>query len=278
MKRHSFYYLILWVCFGLSGCVLAPSSHIEKSAKNFSPYEECPKFDYTPLQVIAVNNDLNRSFGSGFYIENPFGKHILITNAHVVQKRFNRYNKRVKVYDQNGKHASAKVIAIRHTSRISKVPDTKNAYKISKMADIAILEIDSIPQGFRITPLKLSRSKQEAFAYSKGLDFYDSVWEGCFGMAYKDKHLYLYSDNTKALYSFSGTPVLGKNREVLGMITTTGDILVKKKNTPLFVHKPEKGHILITSQPTYSYKLFAILTSTDEIRILLNETYRTNVF
>lgn len=271
-----FHLLILIVCLGFTGCSAHPVRNLTPIQVNNS-YGKCVEIDYKPIQVIALNDDLTKSVGSGFYIKNHIGKHLIITNAHVVQNGGHRYHRFVQVLDQNLRRANAKVVAVRHSTYFAKIKGSNN-FTLHKMADVAILEVEHLPNNFEYTPLALSNQKSHGIAYSKGLDYNDNMWEGCFGIAYEGENPHLISQGVTAAHSFSGTPVLNNKGEVLGMITAKGNILFKKKELPLFVKKHQSENIITSEEDENNARLFAMVTSFDEIRTLLHENYNKKIF
>jgi WD40 repeat protein len=97
--------------------------------------------------VVAILNDKNKIMGTGFVA----GENLILTCAHVVEQVTAGLNERVTIRFSNNSKADATV--------------DQQSFSPSYEKDVAILRVDSLPQG--ITPLPLGNA-----AGSAGHDFY----------------------------------------------------------------------------------------------------------
>ena len=136
--------------------------------------------------------------------------------------------------------------------------------------------MDKLPEGFAVTQLNLSNSTTNGFAFSQGINYMRQHWEGCFGLIHQNNQPYLYSEHSTAAESFSGTPVLNKQGHVIGIITSSGNLLKGYNNRKIQLYitaDEDKPVIISTVKHENSKMMFAMLTSTSEIQKLLKETY-----
>jgi len=243
----------------------------------YSNYAQCFSIDdYNPLQVSQTNENYEKSTGSAFYIGIIHGKHVFITNAHLVFESVpNHYFSYTNLIDKNGTSIRAHVVNVREERLFWSTPEG-DKYFAERIADIAILEVDKLPEGFAVTQLNLSNSTTDGFAFSQGINYMRQYWEGCFGLIHQNNQPYLYSEHSTAAESFSGTPVLNKQGHVIGIITSSGNLLKGYNNRKIQLYitaDEDKPVIISTVKHENSKMMFAMLTSTSEIQKLLKETY-----
>lgn len=268
---------IYMLIFVLAGCNSTLNPQNNKGHIVYSNYSQCTQVEgYKPLQVTQTNEYHEKSTGSAFYIGTINAKHIFITNAHLVFERNpQKYYSTAYIVDKNGLSIRAKVANIKEI-RLFKSSTQDNNYTAHKIADIAILEVDKLPKGFAVTLLNLSSSTTNGFAFSQGINYMRQHWKGCFGLIHQNNQPYLYSEHSTAVESFSGTPVLNQYGQVIGMITSSGQIFKGSSNRKIQLYITTgitKPVIISTMKHANSKMIFAMLTPTSEIQKLLKETY-----
>ena len=261
----------------LSGCGSTPA---EKTAEVYANFYDCQTFDYKPLQIKQTNSDHSQNIGSAFYIGDYFNKHIFVTNAHILQKDgpATSYHSEARIYDQNGKHIRVKVVATREVRAVRGQGPHKDTFLAQRIADLAILEAEALPDDFDVQIAKLP-SNQTVTAFADGVDYKNQRWNGCFDYAYQNTTPLMLGGKRRAVQSFSGTPAFDKDGVIIGVITASGHVVRNQKKVPLFVYKDTDDFTVITSKQTAdSQILFAILTPVHEVISFLNETYQTHIF
>lgn len=276
MKRLSTIFIIILITSCASTTIPKDNVHLV-----YSKYPQCSIIeDYNPLQVSQTNESHEKTIGSAFYIGVINGKHIFITNAHLVFERNpNKYFSYTNLIDKNRVSVRAHVVNVKE-ERLFWSSRKGDTYFSEKIADLAVLEVTDLPKGFATTKLNLSNSKENGVAFSTGINYSNQKWQGCFGLIHQRNHPYLYSENTTATESLSGSPVLDTQGQVIGIITSSGNLLngYKNRKTQLYITIEEGKAVIISKKKRQNSKmLFAILTPTIEIRNILKETYG-NVF
>ena len=166
--------------------------------------------------VVAILNDKNKIMGTGFVA----GENLILTCAHVVEQATAGLNERV-------------IIRFSDNSKTEAIVE-QSSFSPSYEKDVALLHVDSLPQG--IAPLPLGNT-----AGSAGHDFYaygyasvtDVQGIGARGKIVDivDSGRLVQLTSQEPDHGMSGGPVLDeKRRVVIGMVTKGKGLLEKDQN------------------------------------------------